>query len=61
MTRAAYLVDGIRSPFGRYGGGLGGVRADDLAGAERYFSLAEEVCARHGLDPGALVVLPFLD
>src|SRR5688572_17623973 len=31
MTRAAYLVDGIRSPFGRYGGGLGGVRADDLA------------------------------
>jgi 3-oxoadipyl-CoA thiolase len=32
MTRAAYIVDGIRSPFGRYGGGLGGVRADDLAG-----------------------------
>ncbi|MBA3540372.1 MAG: acetyl-CoA C-acyltransferase [Deltaproteobacteria bacterium] len=32
MTRPAYLVDGIRSPFGRYGGGLGGVRADDLAG-----------------------------
>ena len=32
MTRAAYLVDGIRSPFGRYGGGLSGVRADDLAG-----------------------------
>jgi 3-oxoadipyl-CoA thiolase len=30
-TRAAYLVDGIRSPFGRYGGGLGAVRADDLA------------------------------
>jgi 3-oxo-5,6-didehydrosuberyl-CoA/3-oxoadipyl-CoA thiolase len=32
-TRAAYLVDGVRSPFGRYGGALGGVRADDLAGA----------------------------
>ena len=31
MTRPAYLVDGIRSPFGRYGGGLAGVRADDLA------------------------------
>src|SRR6185295_9482706 len=30
-TRAAFLVDGIRSPFGRYGGGLAGVRADDLA------------------------------
>ncbi len=33
MTRPAFIVDGIRSPFGRYGGGLGGVRADDLAGA----------------------------
>ena len=33
MTRAAYLVDGIRSPFGRYGGGLATVRADDLAAA----------------------------
>ena len=29
--RPAYLVDGLRSPFGRYGGGLAGVRADDLA------------------------------
>ncbi len=33
MTRAAFLVDGLRSPFGRYGGGLSGVRADDLAAA----------------------------
>ncbi len=31
MARAAYLIDGIRSPFGRFGGGLAGVRADDLA------------------------------
>jgi 3-oxoadipyl-CoA thiolase len=30
MTRTAYLVDGIRTPFGRYGGALAGVRADDL-------------------------------
>ena len=30
--RPAYLVDGLRSPFGRYGGGLSGVRADDLGG-----------------------------
>jgi len=29
--RAAYLIDGLRTPFGRYGGGLAGVRADDLA------------------------------
>jgi 3-oxoadipyl-CoA thiolase len=33
MSRAAYLVDAVRSPFGRYGGGLAGVRADDLAAA----------------------------
>lgn len=31
MTRTAYLIDGLRSPFGRYGGALAGVRADDLA------------------------------
>lgn len=27
----AYLVDGVRTPIGRYGGALAGVRADDLA------------------------------
>jgi acetyl-CoA acyltransferase len=27
----AYLVDGVRTPFGRAGGALAGVRADDLA------------------------------
>ena len=31
MPRSAYIVDGIRSPFGRYGGALSSVRADDLA------------------------------
>ncbi len=34
---------------------------DDMVEAERYFALAQEVCAKHGLDPQALVVLPFLD
>ena len=34
---------------------------DNLAEADRYFALAQDVCARHGLDPEALVVLPFLD
>lgn len=34
---------------------------DDLPEAERYFSLAQDVCARHGIDPASLVVLPFLD
>lgn len=33
----------------------------DMPEAERYFALAHDVCARHGLDPEALVVLPFLD
>jgi predicted ATPase/class 3 adenylate cyclase len=33
----------------------------DVPEAERYFALAHDVCARHGLDPEALIVLPFLD
>ena len=33
MVRDAYIIDGVRSPFGRYGGGLAGVRADDLLAA----------------------------
>ena len=27
----AYVLDAVRSPFGRYGGGLAEVRPDDLA------------------------------
>ncbi len=30
MTRHAYICDAVRTPFGRYGGALAGVRADDL-------------------------------
>jgi 3-oxoadipyl-CoA thiolase len=30
MSRTAYLVDGLRTPFGRYGGALASVRGDDL-------------------------------
>ena len=31
MTQVnAWIVDGVRTPFGRYGGALAGVRADDL-------------------------------
>ncbi|MET8782047.1 thiolase family protein [Streptomyces sp. NPDC004589] len=29
--RAVYIVDAVRTPFGRYGGALSGVRPDDLA------------------------------
>jgi 3-oxoadipyl-CoA thiolase len=31
MTRATYIVDAVRTPVGRYGGALAGVRPDDLA------------------------------
>ncbi|MET0186449.1 MAG: 3-oxoadipyl-CoA thiolase [Achromobacter sp.] len=31
MTTDAFICDAIRTPFGRYGGALAGVRADDLA------------------------------
>ena len=31
MMNAAYLCDGVRTPFGRLNGGLAAVRADDLA------------------------------
>ena len=34
---------------------------DNLPEADRYFSLAQQVCAEHGVDPESLVVLPFLD
>lgn len=33
----------------------------DMPEAERYFALAHDICARHGLDPQGLIVLPFLD
>lgn len=33
MTSPAYLIEGLRTPFGRFGGALAGMRADDLAAA----------------------------
>jgi acetyl-CoA acyltransferase len=30
MSRQAFICDALRTPFGRYGGSLSGVRADDL-------------------------------
>jgi tetratricopeptide (TPR) repeat protein len=43
--------------------GLATLRLDrgDLAEAELYFAQAQGVCARHGLNPDSLIVLPFLD
>ncbi|KAA8881937.1 thiolase family protein [Nocardia colli] len=45
----AFLYDGVRTPFGRYGGALAGVRPDDLA-AHVLRALAE----RTDLDPSTV-------
>jgi acetyl-CoA acetyltransferase family protein len=47
---AAYVYDAIRTPFGRHGGALAGVRPDDLAA-----HVVRALLARSpGLDPAAL-------
>jgi 3-oxoadipyl-CoA thiolase len=48
--RAAYLCSGLRTPFGRYGGALASVRADDLAA----LPLAALAAAHPGLDLAAV-------
>ncbi len=45
MTEA-YLVGGVRTPVGRYGGALGSVRPDDLASI-----VVREAALRAGIDP----------
>jgi acetyl-CoA acetyltransferase family protein len=45
----SYLIDAVRTPFGRYGGALAGVRPDDLA-AHVLCTIAE----RNGLDPATV-------
>lgn len=50
MTRTAFLVDGVRTPIGRYGGALAGMRPDDLAA-----HTIRELLARHSsLDPATI-------
>ena len=48
MTEA-YLVGGVRTPVGRYGGALAGIRADDLAAL-----VVGEAVRRAGVDPEAV-------
>jgi acetyl-CoA acyltransferase len=48
--RSAYLYEAVRTPFGRYGGRLSGVRPDDLAAAVLAM-LAQRV---PGLDPARI-------
>ena len=45
MTEA-FIVDGVRTPIGRYAGGLASVRPDDLAAL-----VVREAVARAGIDP----------
>jgi 3-oxoadipyl-CoA thiolase len=42
----AFIVDGVRTPIGRYAGGLASVRPDDLAAL-----VVREALARSGVDP----------
>jgi 3-oxoadipyl-CoA thiolase len=48
--RHAYIVDGIRTPIGRYGGSLSQVRADDLAA-----HAIRELMKRNGGVPAAAI------
>ena len=50
MTASVYVVDAVRTPVGRIGGGLAGVRPDDLAAAALR-GLLDRVPA---LDPGRI-------
>ena len=46
---SAYVYDAVRTPFGRFGGGLAGVRPDDLAA-----TVLAAVRDRTGLDPATV-------
>jgi acetyl-CoA acyltransferase len=50
MTEAVYVLDAVRTPVGRIGGGLAGVRPDDL-GAAAVRGLLDRV---PGLDPARI-------
>ena len=47
--RDVVIVDGVRSAIGKFGGGLAGIRPDDLL-AEIYKALIE----RTGIDPAII-------
>jgi acetyl-CoA acetyltransferase len=46
---SSYIYDAVRTPFGRYGKGLAGVRPDDLAAV-----VMRAIVDRNGVDPAAL-------
>ncbi|MBZ0130255.1 MAG: 3-oxoadipyl-CoA thiolase [Rhodobacteraceae bacterium] len=48
--REAFLCEGLRTPIGRYGGGLAAVRPDDLLA----YVIRDVIAAAPGLDPTAI-------
>jgi 3-oxoadipyl-CoA thiolase len=48
-VREAWIVDAVRTPFGRYGGALAGVRPDDLAAI-----VLRALVERTGIDPAVV-------
>jgi acetyl-CoA acetyltransferase family protein len=50
QLRDAYVIDAVRTPFGRNRGGLSGIRTDDLAA----LPIAELVARHPSLDPAAI-------
>ncbi len=48
-ARTPVVIDGLRTPFGRYGGALAGVRPDDMAA-----HVIRAVVERNGVDPAAI-------
>lgn len=50
MSGASWILDGVRTPIGRYAGALSGVRPDDLAAA----TLRALVNRHSGLDPATI-------
>ncbi len=49
FLRPAYVVDAVRTPIGRYGGALAGMRPDDLGAI-----VIAEIIRRTGTDPAAI-------
>jgi 3-oxoadipyl-CoA thiolase len=49
MSREVWVIDAVRTPIGRYGGALAGVRPDDLAAV-----VLRALVERNGISPAAI-------